>query len=41
MIIFLMGVVFGISIGYPFGLFIDDLNEKEKNGGRKEHIRSN
>jgi hypothetical protein len=36
-----MGILFGFSVGYPFGLFINDLNEKEKNGGREKYPRGN
>jgi len=34
MLIFLMGVGLGFVIGYPFGLFIDKLDKRYKNGGR-------
>jgi len=36
MLIFLTGICIGFVIGYPFGLFIDKLDkrEKRKNGGR-------
>lgn len=29
--IFLFGILVGIAIGYPLGLFIDYLDKKEKN----------
>jgi NhaP-type Na+/H+ or K+/H+ antiporter len=34
--IFILGIMIGFVIGYPFGLFIDKLDkrEKAKNGGR-------
>jgi len=34
MLIFLTGVGVGFVIGYPFGLFIDKLDKRYKNGGR-------
>lgn len=32
MTIFLFGLMVGLSIGYPCGLFIDKLDKKIKNG---------
>lgn len=34
MSIFLIGLMLGLSIGYPFGLFIDHLDKRTKNSGR-------
>jgi capsular polysaccharide biosynthesis protein len=31
---FLIGLLIGISIGYPMGLFLDHLDKRIKNGGR-------
>lgn len=28
---FIFGLIVGISLGYPFGLFIDSLDKKTKN----------
>jgi hypothetical protein len=32
--IFLLGLMLGLSIGYPLGLFIDKLDKRIKDGGR-------
>jgi len=34
MTIFLFGLMLGLSIGYPLGLFIDKWDKRIKNGGR-------
>jgi capsular polysaccharide biosynthesis protein len=34
MTIFLLGLMVGLSIGYPLGLFIDKLDKRIKNNGR-------
>jgi hypothetical protein len=32
--IFLLGLMAGLSIGYPLGLFIDQIDKRIKNNGR-------
>ena len=32
--VFFMGISIGFVVGYPFGLFINKLDRKYKNGGR-------
>jgi hypothetical protein len=32
--IFMMGIAVGFVIGYPFGLFINKLDKRYKDGGR-------
>jgi predicted MFS family arabinose efflux permease len=32
--IFMMGIAVGVVIGYPFGLFINKLDKRYKDGGR-------
>jgi NhaP-type Na+/H+ or K+/H+ antiporter len=39
--IFLMGIGIGFVIGYPFGLFIDKLDKKEKDRERQKYSRIN
>jgi NhaP-type Na+/H+ or K+/H+ antiporter len=34
MTIFIFGLMLGLAIGYPLGLFIDQLDKRIKNGGR-------
>ena len=34
MTIFIFGLMLGLSIGYPLGLFIDKLDKRAKRGGR-------
>jgi hypothetical protein len=34
MTIFFLGVMIGLCIGYPLGLFLDKLDKEIKNGGR-------
>jgi|LauGreDrversion4_2_1035121.scaffolds.fasta_scaffold00053_40 hypothetical protein len=34
MTIFLFGVMVGLVVGYPLGLFIDKIDKRIKNGGR-------
>ena len=34
MIKFVFGLMLGFTIGYPFGLFINQLDRRIKNGGR-------
>ena len=34
MTMFLLGLMVGFIIGYPFGLFINKLDKRIKNGGR-------
>jgi NhaP-type Na+/H+ or K+/H+ antiporter len=34
MTIFLFGVMVGLVVGYPLGLFIDRIDKRIKNGGR-------
>jgi hypothetical protein len=34
MLEFIFGVMTGLIIGYPMGLFIDKLDKRVKNGGR-------
>jgi len=32
--VFMMGICIGFVIGYPFGLFINKLDKRYKDGGR-------
>ena len=41
LVIFLTGVGVGFITGYPFGLFIDKLDKKEKQREREKHSRTN
>jgi hypothetical protein len=34
MLEFTFGIMLGLAIGYPMGLFIESINRKIKNGGR-------
>jgi hypothetical protein len=34
MLEFIFGLMTGLAIGYPMGLFIDKLDKRVKNGGR-------
>jgi NhaP-type Na+/H+ or K+/H+ antiporter len=34
MTIFLLGLMLGLVVGYPLGLFIDRIDKRIKNGGR-------
>jgi hypothetical protein len=39
-VIFLMGIGVGFVVGYPFGLFINMLDKKEKERERQKYSRT-